>query len=46
MERRKEGEAAYDKEHSEPSYGFSETSLAVYREGWISGWITAKYSKP
>jgi len=43
MERRKEGEAAYDAEHPDQQYGFSETSLVVYREGWISGWTTAKH---
>jgi hypothetical protein len=46
QERRKQGEAAYDEEHKGPQYAWNEASLAVYREGWITGWVTAKYPKP
>lgn len=42
MQRRKEGEAAYEEEHKEPRYGFDQTALVVYREGWISGWQSGK----
>ena len=46
LERRAMAMAAYDEEHKDPRYGFNETSLAVYREGWITGWTTAHFAKP